>query len=46
MTTNLKKQFLKSQRQKGRPGSLMGVNFISQKEELKRLEASEKKKKT
>lgn len=40
------KQFLISQRQKGRPGTLMGVDWISQKREFKRskqLEKSEKK---
>jgi len=45
MTTDLDKQFLISQRQKGRSGSWIDVDFIKQKEELKRLKASEKKRK-
>jgi len=46
MTTDIAKQFLITQRQKGRPGALMGIDWISQKREFKRskqLEESEKK---
>jgi hypothetical protein len=48
MTIDLDKQFLLSQRKKGRLGSLVGVDMISQKKEIKRsknLEESEKKRK-
>jgi len=48
MTTDIDKQFLINQRQKGRPGALMGVDWISQKREFKhskKLEESEKKRK-
>lgn len=43
------KPFLNCQRQKGRPGSLIGVDIISHKSEQKnyiRLQESEKRKKT
>jgi len=48
MTTDIDKQFLIAQRQKGRPGALMGVNCVNRKREIKRskqLEEFEKKKK-
>ncbi|KAE9539939.1 hypothetical protein AGLY_005191 [Aphis glycines] len=48
MTIDIDKQFLITQRQKGRPGAMMGVDWISQKREFKRskqLEESEKKRK-
>lgn len=46
MTTDIDKQFLINQRQKGRQGALMGVDWKSQKREFKhskKLEESEKK---
>lgn len=48
MTIDIDKQFLITQRQKGRPGAMMGVDWISKKREFKRskqLEESEKKRK-
>jgi hypothetical protein len=44
MTTDIDKQFLITQIHKGRPGALMGVDWISQKRKFKRskqLEESE-----
>jgi len=49
ISNEIDKQFLICQRQKGRPGSLIGTDLTSKKREQKKytpLQESEKKKKT